>query len=148
MDDTIGTFGDADGDRGVADWLAFWVQFAGLGILAVIGAFFASDGGAPGDYGCGMALLVGAIVVAFLRLKHHFDGRPAGWGDFILVDDMWGLAVAAPLFTIIGLAGLFLAHAWQEGAAYDAGLGLFAASAIIVFLDIKRVYDRIDAAGH
>jgi hypothetical protein len=131
-------------DRSVAAWLGFWVQFGVLGVLAVIGAFFASEGGAPGDYGCGMALLVGALVLAFLRLKHHFDGRPLGWGDFLLVDSMRELAVVIPLFAIIALAGLFLAHAWRQGAPYDAGLCLFVASGAIIFLDIKRVFDRLD----
>jgi len=143
MDETSGPF--QRDDRGFAPWLAFWGQFLVLGVLAAAGAIFASRGGEPGDYGCGMALLVGAIALAFLRLKQHFDGAPYSWAEFLLVDDMKGLAVAIPLFTIVGLAGLFLAQAWQHGAPYVAGLGLFVASGVIVFLDMKRVFDRLDS---
>jgi hypothetical protein len=149
MNDTRGEFRDArEIDRRVAAWLRFWLQFGVLGVLAVLGAFWASGGTEPGDYACGMALVIAAVVLAFWRLKDFFDGRSTGWGDFMLVDTMFGLAIAIPLFTIIGLAGLLTAAAWQAGALYNAGLGLFGASAIIILLDIRRVYDRLDRRGH
>lgn len=126
-------------------WLGFWAPFLLLGVLAVIGAFFASADARPGDYQCGLLLSLGAIALAFLRLKHQLDGGPVGWPAFLLVDDMKNLAVAIPLFTVIGLAGLFMAHAWQNGAMHAAGLGLFIASGAIVFLDIKHVYDGMNS---
>jgi hypothetical protein len=58
---------------------------------------------------------------------------------------MWNLAVVIPLFTIIGLAGLFIAHAWENGALHAAGIALFIVSGVIIFLDIKRVFDRMDS---
>ena len=61
---------------------------------------------------------------------------------------MQNLALVIPLFAVIGLAGLFIAHAWQSGAMHAAGIALFLASGVIVFLNIKRVYDRIDAERH
>lgn len=126
-------------------WLGFWAQLLLLGVLAVIGAFFASADTRPGDYLCGLLLSLAALALALLRLKHQLDGGATGWSSFLLVDDMKNLALAIPLFTVIGLAGLFIAYAWENGAMHFAGLGLFVASGAIVFLDIKRVYDRMNS---
>lgn len=145
MDATSPTPDDAG--RAFWSWLAFWGQFLVLGVLVVIGAFAASEGARPGDYACGLLLGLGAIALAFLRLKHRLDGGALGWGSFLLVDDMKNLAVAIPLFVVIGLAGLFIAHAWEHGSMHAAGLGLFVASGVIVFLDIKHVFDRINAGA-
>jgi hypothetical protein len=134
-----------DPERAFWAWLGFWVQFLILAVLAVLGAFFAAADVQPGDYLCGLLLLLGAVAMACLRLKERLDGGASGWSTFLLVDDMKNLALALPLFTIIGLAGLFIAHAWEEGAMHAAGLALFVASGVIVFLDIKHVYDRIDS---
>jgi hypothetical protein len=126
-------------------WLGFWVQFLILGVLAAIGVFVASEDARPGDYLCGMLLSLGAIALAFLRLKHRLDGGALDWGAFLFVDDMKNLTLAIPLFTVVGLGGLFIAHAWEHGAMHVAGLGLFVASGAIIFLDIKRVFDRTNS---
>ena len=126
-------------------WLGFWLQILVLGVLAVIGAFAASADDRPGDYTCGTALSLAAIALAFWRLKRRLDGDGSGWGDFLLVGDMWNLALVIPLFTVIGLAGLFIAHAWGEGAMYSAGVALFIASGAIIFLDMKHVFDRMES---
>jgi hypothetical protein len=128
-------------------WLGFWSQFLILGVLAVIGAFVASADARPGDYQCGVLLSLGAIALAFLRLKHRLDGGPLGWGTFLLVDDMKHLAFVIPLFAIIGLAGLFIAHAWESGSMHAAGLGLFVVSGAMVFLNIKHVFDRMNSGA-
>src|SRR5207253_7883774 len=78
-------------DRAFWSWLGFWLQLLILGVLAVVGAFFASRGRRPGDYACGMLLILGVIALAFLWLKHNLDGGRAGWGDFLLVDDTGNL---------------------------------------------------------
>ena len=57
---------------------------------------------------------------------------------------MQGLAAGV----VIGLAGLFIAHAWESGVMHAAGIALFVASGVIVFLNIKRVYDRINSEPH
>src|SRR5437870_586259 len=142
MNETSAAPGDSE--RAFLSWLGFWGQFLVLGLLAMIGAFFASADQRPGDYQCGMLLSLGAIALGFLRLKHQLDGRAPGWGTFLLVDDMKNLALVIPLFVVIGLAGLFLAHAWETGAMHVAGVGLFGISGVIVFLDIKNVFDRMD----
>jgi hypothetical protein len=124
-------------------WLGFWLQMIVLGVLALIGAFAASGAERPGDYACGMVLSLAAIALAFLRLKRRLDGSGSGWSDFLLVGDMWNLALVIPLFTLIGLAGLFIAHAWENGAMHIAGIALFIASGAIIFLDMKHVFDRL-----
>jgi hypothetical protein len=132
-------------EEGVWSWLGFWLQFAILALCAALGAFAASSGRLPGDYGCGMALFLGALGLAFLRLKQSFDSRSPNWRDLVLTGDMASLAVAIPVFTVIGLFGLFIARDWPLGSLHDVGLGLFVVSAVIIFLDIKTVFDRIDA---
>ena len=146
MDETRQTPDEAE--RAFWAWLGFCVQFLILAVLAVIGAFFAAADARPGDYWCGLLLLLGAVAMVCLRLKQRLDGRASGWSAFLLVDDMRNLALAVPIFTIVGLAGLFIAHAWEEGAMHAAGLALFVASGVIVFLDIKHVYDRMDSSAH
>ena len=131
-----------DAGRAFRSWFGFWIQFLILGVLAVIGAFVASADARPGDYPCGLLLSLGAVALAFLRLQHRLDGKASDWGTFLLVDDMKHLALAIPLFTVTGLLGLFIANAWESGAMHAAGLGLFVVSGVIVFLDIKRVFDR------
>jgi hypothetical protein len=145
MDGTSRT--SADAERAFWSWLGFWVQFLILGLLAVIGAFVASEDARPGDYLCGLLLSLGAIALSFLRLKHRLDGGVLDWGAFLLVDDMKHLGFVIPLFAIIGLAGLFIAHAWESGAMHAAGLGLFVASGAFVFLNIKRVFDRMNSGA-
>jgi hypothetical protein len=132
-----------EAEHAFCSWLGFWIQFLILGVLAVIGAFVASEDARPGDYLCGMLLSLAAVALAFLRLKHRLDGGALGWGTFLLVDDMKHLALVIPLFAIIGLAGLFIAHSWESGAMHAAGLGLFVVSGAFVFLNIKRVFDRM-----
>jgi hypothetical protein len=137
-----------DAERAFWSWLGFWVQFLVLAVLAVVGAFFAAADARPGDYQSGLVLSLGAIAMACLRLRQHLDGDVSGWSAFLLVADKKNLALAVPLFTMIGLAGLFIAHAWEDGAMHTAGLALFVVSGAIVFLDIKHVYDRMDSSAH
>jgi ABC-type uncharacterized transport system permease subunit len=128
---------------GYWSWFGFWAQFVVLGALAVWGAFFASDGETD-DYTCGMLLVIAAIALAFLRLKAWFDGRSGSWNAFLLVDDLPNLTVVIPLFALIGLAALFVA-AGAKGSLQNGGVALFIASGLIVFLNIKRVFDNRDA---
>ena len=131
-------------ERAFWSWLGFWVQILVLGVLAIIGALAASAAAQPGDYTCGMALSLGAIALAFLCLKRRLDGDGSRWADLLLVGDMRNLALVIPLFTVIGLAGLFIAHAWEEGAMHSAGIALFIVSGAIIFLDMKHVFDRME----
>jgi hypothetical protein len=137
-----------DAERGFWSWLGFWMQFLILGILAIVGAFVASGAERPGDYACGLVLSLATIAMAFLRLKSQLDSGEAARANFLLVNDMWNLALVIPLFTVIGLAGLFVAHAWENGAMHAAGVALFVVSGVIVFLNIKHVFDRMDSEPH
>ena len=134
-----------EAERAFWSWLGFWLQFLILAVLAVTGAFVASDDERPGDYLCGLLLSLAAVALAFLILKRRFDGGSSSWGTFLLVDDMKNLALAIPLFAVIGLVGLFVARAWESGAMHAAGLGLFVVSGIIIFLNIKHVFDRMNS---
>ena len=131
-------------ERAFWSWLGFWVQFALLGLCVVIGGFAASAAERPGDYSAGVVLILSALALAFLRLKQRFDGDAGNWRAFLLVDNITSLTAVIPLFVVFGLAGLFVAAGWPDGALHDAGIGLFVVSGIIVFFDIKRVFDRID----
>jgi hypothetical protein len=134
-------------ERGFWSWLGFWVQFLLLGLCVVIGAFAASGAAEPGDYAAGVVLILAALALAFLRLKARFDGAPPGWRSFVLVGNMASLVVAIAVFVVVGLAGLFVASGWPFGSLHIAGVALFAVSGVIVFLDLKQVFDRIDSRG-
>ncbi len=125
-------------------WLLFWLQFLLLAFCIVLGAVAASDAEQDGDYATGMVLILASIALFFLILKRSFDEPSAGLGDFMLVEKMVSLAIVIPLFIIIGLSGLFIAQGWPHGSLHSAGIALFVVSGVIVFLDIKRVFDRLD----
>ena len=128
----------------VCAWIAFWAQLVVLAVLAVLGAAFASEDRAPGDYACGLLLSLGAIALAFMQLKNRFDGGAADWGSFLLVDDLANLLAVIVVFTILGLAGLFTAAGFDHGGLHNAGVALFAASGVAVFLSMKHVFDNAD----
>ena len=130
-------------DQGLAPWFAFWGQFVVLTGLAILGLFVGSDG-EPGDYVTGLMLTIGAILLAFLRLKAWFDGTSGDWTSFLFVDRPGQLVVVIPLFTIIALGGLFVAAA-EPGSLQDAGVALFIACGLIIFLSLKRVFDKLDS---
>ena len=132
-------------DQALRPWLAFWGQFVVLGALTIFGLSIASDG-EPGDYATGLMLAIGAVLLAFLRLKAWFDGTGDDWTSFLLVDRPAHLVVVIPLFTVIALGGLFIA-AGQPGSLQSAGVGLFIVCGLIIFLSLKRVFDKLDS-GH
>ncbi len=130
-------------DERLGPWFAFWGQFVVLAALAILGLFVGSDG-EPGDYATGLMLTIGAILLAFLRLKAAFDGTSADWTSFLLVEKPAHLVVVIPLFTVIALAGLFVA-AGSPGSLQGAGVGLFIVCGLIIFLSLKRVFDKLDS---
>jgi hypothetical protein len=125
-------------------WFKFWAQFVVLGGLAIFGLYIAGGDAAPGDDATGLMLAGGAVALAFLRLKSWFDGTSGDWTSFLLVDKPAHLVVVIPLFTVIALAGLFVA-AGEPGSLQNAGIGLFVVSGIIIFLSLKRVFDALDS---
>ena len=125
-------------------WIIFWAQFAALALLAIVGAFFASGGGEPGDYSTGLWLSLAAIALAFLRLKQYFDAGRTDWPSFLFVDDMTNLIAVIVVFVIVGLAGLFIAAGSDSDSLHVGGIALFAASGLAVFLSLKRVFDKLE----
>jgi hypothetical protein len=89
-------------------------------------------------------LAIGAILLAFLRIKAWFDGNSADWTSFLFVDKPAHLVVVIPLFTVIALGGLFVA-AGEPGSLQSAGVGLFVVCGLIIFLSLKRVFDKLDS---
>ncbi len=130
-------------DDGLAPWFAFWGQFVVLTALAILGLYIGSDG-QPGDYATGLMLTIGAILLAFLRLKASFDGTGGDWTSFLFVDKPAHLVIVIPLFSIIALGGLFVA-AGEPGSLQDAGVALFIVCGLIIFLSLKRVFDKLDS---
>jgi hypothetical protein len=130
-------------DQDLRSWFAFWIQFVLLAALAILGLRIASDGD-PGEYAAGLMLAIGAILLAFLRLKAHFDGVGGDWTSFLFVDKPAHLVVVIPLFSVIALAGLFMG-AGAPGSLQGAGVALFVVSGLIIFLSLKRVFDRLDS---
>ena len=135
------------GDLGYRGWFAFWIPLAFLALLAVWGAFVASAGREPGDYVCGLTLSGAAILLGFMLIKQRFDGRPADWGGFLLVDEPASLIAVIVVFVIVALVGIFVAAGLGHGALHDAGIALAVASALAVFLSMKRVFDNLDRGG-
>jgi len=135
---------NAESEPGLCAWIGFWAQLLVLGGCAVVGACFASEDSAPGDYTCGLLLSLAAIALAFMRLKNRFDGAAADWASFLLVDDMANLLAVIAIFAILGLIGLFTAAGFEGGGLHNAGVALFAASGLAVFLSMKHVFDTAD----
>ena len=124
-------------------WIAFWGQFVLLALLAIIGAFVAGEGSEPGDETAGLWLSLAAVALAFLRLKQYFDAGRTDWPSFLLVENMLNLIAVIVVFAILGLAGLLIA-AGSQGSLHNAGIALFAASGLAVFLTLKRVFDKLE----
>jgi len=135
------------GAPGVGAWILAWGELVVLGFLAIVGAFFASADASPGDYVCGMILLLAAIALAFLRLKARLDGAPGDWASSLLVDDWANLTAIIVVFVLLGLAGLFVAAAYEQGGLHVAGIVLFVASGAAVFLNLKHVFDNYERRG-
>src|SRR5579884_2023145 len=102
-------------------WLRCWVQLGILAVLAIGGAFFASQGRQPGDYQSGLMLAAAAFILAVMLVKRRLDGAPDDLPSLVLVDDMRGLAFVIPLFTIAALAGLFIAKPSRRIRAMSSG---------------------------
>jgi hypothetical protein len=130
-------------DPGLRPWFGFWIPMVALAALTILGLYIASDG-QSGDYATGLLQAVGAVLLAFLRLKAHFDGIDDDWTSFLFVDRPAQLVVVIPLFTVIALAGLFMG-AGTPGSLQSAGVALFVVSGLVIFLSLKRVFDRLDS---
>lgn len=139
-----GAAGPRPGEIGIGAWIASWLELIVLGLLVVLGACFASADAEPGDYACGLILVVAALLLALLRIKRRFDGADTGWRSFLLVDDGANLVLAIIVFVILGIGGVIVAAAVGSGGIYAGGVALFAVSVIAVLLSIKRVFDNLD----
>ncbi len=132
------------GAAGAGAWILGWGEFVLLGFLAIVGAFFASANASPGDYACGMILMLAAIALAFLRLKARLDGAAEGWAGSLLASDWANLTVIIVVFVMLALIGLFIAAGFEYGGLHNAGIALFIVSGAAIFLNLKHVFDLQD----
>ncbi len=117
-----------------------------LGGIGLLGLFTASHAESGATYTAGLALFGFAVAILFFEIDRFFDGRPSLFmGTKGLVastnDD---LLVLLPGRVVMILAGLFLAARAEENAGYAMGLGVAGVSLVMVFLDLKGVFDRLD----
>ncbi|HJU19566.1 MAG TPA: hypothetical protein VJ770_24190 [Stellaceae bacterium] len=140
-------FSEPSGQRGdptFLAWLRFWAQLVILAALTIFGAAVASNAQETQNYQAGMMLAVAAFALLLLLVKRRLDGESDNLFSLVLVDDISGLWLVVPLFTIAALIGIIIAGIFQFGTWYIFGLGLFGASVIAILLQIKHVFDRID----
>ena len=115
-----------------------------LALAGVYGLFTASEAGDGPTYAAGLGLFILAALLIAVRLKLQFDGSEVGFLLPMVIERLDSLLVAIAVLTVLGLGGFILAAA-VGGALYGIGLALFVVSALIIFLEIKRYFDRRDA---
>jgi hypothetical protein len=132
------------GMAGAGAGIVAWGELVLLAFLAILGAFFASANANPGDYACGVILVLAAIALAFLRLKSRFDGAFGSGAGWLLVNDWASLTAIVVVFVVLALIGLFLAAGYEYGGLHSAGIALFVVSGAAIFLNLKHVFDNYD----
>ena len=88
-----------------------------------------------------------AAVVIYLSNRMPLEGGIYQWAKlgfnefagFIVAWNLWLLSI-----TVIALGGLFVA-AGEAGSLQSAGVGLFVVCGLIIFLSLKRVFDKLDS---
>jgi len=126
--------------------VAPWLGHAFLAASAVLGLFTASAAADGATYAAGLATFALAGAIVAVRVKRQFDGREVGFLLAVSVASSDALLVAVALLTVLGLAGVILA-ATVGGAVYDIGIALFGICLALIFIEIKRYFDRLDAGG-
>lgn len=134
----------AGGELEAGRWILFWVQLLVLAVVAILGAFYAAGAADAADYDCGLGLAIFAILLAFFHIKARFDGAAAGWVGFLLVSELPSLVAVIVIFVALALAGLFVAAGVASGGLHNAGIALFAVSALWILLSVKHVFDALD----
>ncbi len=122
-----------------------WLGYVALAAAGIFGLFTASAGPDGATYDTGLATFAIAVAVIAIRAKRQLDGAEIG---FLLPISPAGadtLCVTVALLAVLGLVGGALA-ASVGGALYGTGLALFLVCAAIIFIEIKRYFDRLDRA--
>lgn len=117
-----------------------------LAAAAILGLFTASGATDSGTYYSGLATFALAVIIAAVRMKLQLDGRETGFLLPVTAASSDALVVTIALLAVLGLFGVVLA-ASVGGDVYSIGLALFVISAALIFLEMKRYFDRADA-GH
>ncbi|HUK61277.1 MAG TPA: hypothetical protein VLV50_18750 [Stellaceae bacterium] len=125
--------------RLVGPWLGYLV----LGAAGIFGLFTASASADAATYDAGLIAFAIAVVLIAVRMKRQFDGTEAG---FLLPISPAGadtLFVTVAILAVLGLVGAVLAAA-VGGMLYGIGLALFIVCAALIFIEVKRYFDRLD----
>jgi hypothetical protein len=123
--------------------LAPWLGYAFLGASAVLGLFTASAAEDGASYAAGLATFALAAIIIAVRMKRQFDGSEVGFLLAVSVGGSDALLVAIALQAVLGLIGFILA-ATVGGAVYTIGIALFIICMALIFIEIKRYFDRQD----
>jgi len=122
-----------------------WLGYVFLAFAALLGLFTASGAADRATYVAGMLTFAIAVAVIAMRAKRQLDGAEVGFLLPISPSDADTLVVTIAILGVLGLAGGALA-ATVGSALYGIGLALFLVCALLIFIEIKRYFDRIDRA--
>jgi len=122
-----------------------WLGYVFLAFVAVLGLFTASGASDNATYVVGMLTFAIAVAVIAIRAKRQLDGAEIGFLLPISVAGPDTLLVTIAILGVLGLVGGALA-ATVGGTLYGIGLALFVVCAALIFIEIKRYFDRIDRA--
>lgn len=131
----------------VGTWIAPWLAGVLLAGAALFGFLTASAARGPDTYGAGMITGILALAALAWLVKHSFDQGAEDWPFKILVDRPESLFLLVAILMAIGIGGLFLA-ANARGAAVTIGYALFVVCLLLIALNLKHYYDRIDSLRH
>jgi hypothetical protein len=134
------------GAREVWGLLAPGLGYLFLAAAAVLGLLTASGAEEDLTYATGLATFLVALLIAAMRMKRQFDGRPIGFLLPVTVNDPDTLIVTIAVLAILGIVGVVLA-ATSGGTLYGEGLALFVVAIGFIFVDLKRYFDARDREG-
>lgn len=123
--------------------VAPWLGYLFLGAAGILGLFTASAADDSASYAVGIATFALAIILIVMRMRRQLDGRETGFLLPVTATDSDTLFITVALLTVLGLVGAMLA-ATIGGMVYAIGLALFFVSALLIFFEIKRYFDRRD----
>jgi hypothetical protein len=123
--------------------LAPWLGYVFLGAAGVLGLFTAS--GAPDDatYDVGLSTFIVAVVIIAVHMKRQLDGREVGFLLPVAAASGDVLVVTIAILGVLALAGAALA-ATLGGTLYGIGLAFFIVCWALIFIEIKRYFDRLE----
>lgn len=125
-------------------WALTWIGIGLWGVIAVLALFGAADASTNGTYICALLAALGSILMVLANVKRYLDGYAPRILPDVLVSRFESLMLLIPVMAVFGVAGLFLAAGSHSGGVYTAGLGMFVAACLTIFLSVKNCFDRAE----